>query len=89
MAGLLNMHSCLYEGSLRHRRFGPVENTFTYGVFQLYLDLSELDEIFRGRWLWSTKRFNLAWFRRADHLGDARVPLLTTSLDPLIGQEPG
>ncbi len=75
------MHSCLYEGVLRHRRFGPVANTFAYGVFQLYLDLSELDEIFRGRWLWSTKRFNLAWFRRADHLGDAAVPLDTAVRD--------
>ncbi len=41
----------------------------------LYLDLAELDEVFRGRWLWSTRRPALAWLRRADHLGDPARPL--------------
>jgi hypothetical protein len=40
-----------------------------------YLDLAELDEVFRGRWLWSAERPALAWFNRADYLGDAAVPL--------------
>lgn len=40
-----------------------------------YLDLAELDEVFRGRWLWSTRRPALAWLRRADYLGDAQLPL--------------
>ena len=31
--------------------------------------------MFRGRWLWSARRPNLAWFRRKDYLGDPRVPL--------------
>jgi DUF1365 family protein len=41
----------------------------------VYLDLAELDQVFRGRWLWSTRRPTLAWFRRKDYLGDSRVPL--------------
>jgi DUF1365 family protein len=41
----------------------------------VWLDLSELDDAFRGRWLWSTKRPALAWFRRADYLGDPLTPL--------------
>lgn len=69
------MNSCLYEGRLRHRRVAPVSNEFTYPVFYAYLDLAELDEVFRGRWLWSARRPAVAWFRRADFLGDARVPL--------------
>lgn len=68
-------HSALYEGWVRHRRFSPVENHFRYRVFQLYLDLSELEEVFRGRWIWSARRFNLAWFRRRDHLGRPEIPL--------------
>jgi DUF1365 family protein len=40
-----------------------------------YLDLEEVDEVFRGRWFWSTRGFNLAWFRRSDHLGDPNVSL--------------
>jgi uncharacterized protein len=31
--------------------------------------------VFRGRWLWSTLRFALARFCRADHLGDPSVTL--------------
>jgi hypothetical protein len=40
-----------------------------------WLDLDELDSVFRGRWLWSTRRPALAWLRRADYLGDPGVPL--------------
>ncbi|MBI1355698.1 MAG: DUF1365 family protein [Acidobacteria bacterium] len=69
------MNSALYVGSVRHRRLGPVGNAFRYRLFQVYLDLAELDTAFRGRWLWSTRRPNLAWFRREDHLGDPKQPL--------------
>jgi DUF1365 family protein len=40
-----------------------------------WLDLGELDQVFRGRWFWSARRPALAWFKRADYLGDANVPL--------------
>jgi DUF1365 family protein len=61
--------SCIYTGQVRHRRFEPVRNTFRYRVFMMYLDLSELPDIFRGRWFWSVGSPNLATFRRADYLG--------------------
>jgi hypothetical protein len=41
----------------------------------VYLDLAELDALFRGRWFWSVGRPNLAWFRRGDYLGDPAIPL--------------
>jgi DUF1365 family protein len=69
------MESCLYVGRVRHRRLAPIENRFSYTVAQLYLDLGELDTVFRGRWLWSTRRPAWARFRRADYLGDPRQPL--------------
>jgi DUF1365 family protein len=69
------MESCLYEGRVWHRRFRPVEHAFGMPLFLLYLDLAELDQVFRGRWLWSASRPALARFRREDHLGDPRVPL--------------
>ena len=43
---------------------------FSYRLFMMYVDLAELDEVFRGRWLWSARRPALAWLRRADYLGD-------------------
>jgi len=73
----MRMESCVYEGWVRHRRFAPAEHRFRYRLFLLYLDLSELEEVFRGRLLWSTKHFTAAWFRRKDHLGDGSLPLDT------------
>jgi uncharacterized protein len=69
------MHSALYTGRLRHRRFAPTPHSFEYGVRMVWLDLAELGQVFRGRWLWSTRRPALAWLKREDYLGDARVPL--------------
>jgi DUF1365 family protein len=69
------MHSCLYEGRVRHARRRPVEHVFDFPLFMVYLDLAELPELFRGRWLWSVERPGFAWFRRRDHLGDPNTPL--------------
>lgn len=41
----------------------------------MYLDLSELDQVFAGRWCWSTRRLAPMRFRRGDHLGDPAQPL--------------
>jgi DUF1365 family protein len=69
------MNSCIYEGRVRHRRRRPVENSFEYSLFLMYLDLAELPDVFRGRWLWSCDRIAPARFRRSDYLGDPDVPL--------------
>jgi DUF1365 family protein len=69
------MNSCIYEGHVRHRRFRPVENSFRYRIFFMFLDLEELPELFRNTIFWSHDRVNLAYLRRRDHLGDPRVPL--------------
>jgi len=53
----------------------PVLHEFSYRMFMMYLDLSELPEVFRGRWFWSIRRPALARFRREDHLGDPAIPL--------------
>ena len=69
------MHSCLYSGTVRHRRFNPAQNEFRYSLFQMYLDLAELPEVFDPYLLWSARRPAIAWFRREDHLGDPGRPL--------------
>ena len=69
------MHSTLYCGWLDHRRLVPRRHAFRYRLFMAYLDLAELDEVFRGRWLWSTQRAALARFDRRDHFGDPGQPL--------------
>ena len=69
------MHSALYTGRLEHWRSQPRRHAFGYRVRMLWLDLAELDEVFRGRWLWSTRRVAPGWVRRADFLGDPALPL--------------
>jgi DUF1365 family protein len=54
----------------------------------LYLDLGELPSLFDRFWLWSSRAPNLAWFRRADHLGDPQQPLADSVRD-LVEQRTG
>jgi len=83
------LNSCLYEGFVRHRRHGSVRNEFRYPLFMAYLDLDELPHLFDGRWLWSARRPALAWFRRADHLGDPSTPLAEAVRALVSGERDG
>jgi DUF1365 family protein len=47
-----------------------------------------LPGLFDGRWFWSARGFNLAWFRRKDFLGPADVPLDVAVRD-LVEQRTG
>lgn len=67
--------SAVYCGWVRHRRHRPNAHAFRYRLYLMYLDLSELDRVFAGRWFWSVGRRNLVEFRRTDFLGDPAVPL--------------
>ncbi len=69
------MNSCIYVGWVQHRRHGPRAHAFRQRLFMMLLDLSELPALFDRYWLWSARRPALAWFRRGDYHGDARVPL--------------
>jgi len=67
------LNSCIYEGVIRHRRRTPTKNSFKFLGFMLFLDLDEIDEVFAGRWLWSTRKFAYASFQREDHLKEFPV----------------
>ena len=43
------LSSALYEGQVRHRRHLPRAHAFAYRMAQLYLDLDEVDAVFRDR----------------------------------------
>ena len=75
------MNSHLYQGWLRHRRLAPSKHDFGYRLFMVYLDLDELDSVFAKRWFWSSRRWALACFRRADHFGNKQQPLVDTVRD--------
>jgi len=57
-------------------------------MFMMYLDLAEIDKVFRGRWLWSATRPAPAWFRRGDYAGDPAVPL-DLSIRNLVREKTG
>lgn len=83
------MNSCIYLGKVRHRRLRPRRHEFSYRLFMMYLDLAELDTVFRGRWLWSTtSRWAPVQFRREDHFGDPQQPL-DDCVRELVAQETG
>jgi DUF1365 family protein len=84
----MSIKSCIYEGEVRHRRFAPVNHEFRNRLFLMYVDLEELPTLFLRRWLWSTDRLNLAWFRRSDHLGPADQPIAESVRD-LVGTRTG
>lgn len=64
--------SCLYEGTIRHRRLQPRQE-FTHRLALTYLDLDELPSLLGGR---LTAR-GPGWlrFRRRDYFGDPSQPL--------------
>lgn len=82
------VHSCIYEGKVRHRRFSPVKNDFQYRLFLMFLDFQELPILFQGRRFWSSDRVNVAYLRRRDHLGDPRVSI-EQALRDLVERETG
>lgn len=67
--------SAVYEGWVRHRRFEPVEHSFRYRLFLMYLDLGELPEVLDPYPLFSARHPALARFRREDFMGDPARPL--------------
>ncbi len=69
------MHSAIYQGKLRHRRFFPKRHEFSYSSTLFYIDLDELPELFEGVAGWSLNRANFGSFLRSDFLGDSAVPL--------------
>jgi hypothetical protein len=88
------VRSALYEGSVRHRRLAGLqegahlEYEFRHPLFMAYLDLDELPAALEGGLLCSARRPALAWFRRADHLGE-RNRGLAESVRELVAERTG
>jgi uncharacterized protein len=64
--------SCIYEGTIRHRRFEP-RREFSHRLALAYVDLEELPGLLDGRLV--AQRPGPTRFRRSDYLGDPGVPL--------------
>lgn len=75
--------SCLYEGTLIHRRLRP-DRQFRHRVAMAYVDLDELPRLLGGRLLRGSP--GLLRFRRADYHGDPRVDLASAVRDTVARQ---
>lgn len=70
-----SMTSCLYEGAVRHRRLTPVGHEFRHKLLLFSINLEEVGRVFCLPGIFSTHRWSLIRFRRADYLGDPDRPL--------------
>jgi DUF1365 family protein len=80
--------SCLYEGTIRHRRAAP-RAEFTHPIALTYLDLEEIPALLGGRLL--RRGPGALRFRRRDFLGDPATPLdvaVRDRVDELTGERP-
>ena len=61
------MNSCIYTGSVTHKRLFPVKHFFLYKTFSLLLDLDELKKIHNEIPFFSLNKFNILSFYEKDH----------------------
>lgn len=71
----MTLSSCLYTGSLAHRRLRPRVHSLRYRVFWMLIDLDEVDALSAGLSLCSRNRFNLTSFHDCDHGDGSDAPL--------------
>jgi|LNFM01.1.fsa_nt_gb DUF1365 family protein len=67
---MTNYRSCLYMGTVAHKRLAPRRHGFAYRVFSLCLDVDEVDLLDRRLRLFSRNRWNVLGIRDRD-LGDS------------------
>lgn len=81
------MNSTLYVGTVRHRRFTPVEHRFDYDIFMPLIDLDELEQLPAvGIKL---ERFSAASFRCKDYLGGGDIKTKAQNrIAELTGERP-
>ncbi|AMG29227.1 DUF1365 domain-containing protein [Grimontia hollisae] len=60
--------SGLFVGSVRHRRFTPVEHVFSYPMFMPLIDLDDVDRLAASVKGFSTKKWGMASFYRPDYM---------------------
>ena len=60
-------NSCIYIGSVIHKRFKPKKHFFKYSVFSLFLDLDEISVLNEKIPFFSYNKFNILSFFDKDH----------------------
>jgi DUF1365 family protein len=61
------MNSCIYNGTVKHQRFRPIEHSLNYRTFSMLLDLNEIENLAKNISIFSLNKFNLFSFYNRDH----------------------
>ena len=61
------MNSCIYNGSVKHQRFKPIEHSLNYKTFSLLVDLDEIKSLSKNISIFSLNKFNIFSFYNLDH----------------------
>ena len=61
------MNSCIYNGTVKHQRFRPIEHSLNYRTFSMLLDLNEIENLAKNISIFSLNKFNLFSFYNCDH----------------------
>ncbi len=83
----MNFQSAVYSGILHHRRLAPKYHDFKYRVTFYYLDLAEIDGIFKVPLLFSNRPPFVFGFNRKNYLAGADS--LTQAVQDLILNKTG
>ncbi|GAB3521524.1 DUF1365 domain-containing protein [Photobacterium alginatilyticum] len=75
------MNSGLYVGTVRHRRFTPVEHSFSYPMFMSLIDLDELEELQKTVKGFGKSVLNFARFRTQDFMNAPNTEQQVTDND--------
>ncbi len=67
------MQSTIMEGTVRHRRFTPVEHQLNVPLFMPCIDLDELETLEASVWGFGCRWWHWARFRRQDYLGSGEL----------------
>ena len=80
------MHSCIYEGTVTHRRHEPVVHQFQYRLFMVYLDLDELPSLVGQGGLIAENNYACRSFLRSDHVFNNSQSLATEIREIILQQ---
>ena len=69
------MSGAIYSGRVKHRRYDPFPHSFTYGLFMVYLNVDEIEQVLDNSLLWNTNGKAIVEFRRSDYLFDPSISI--------------
>ena len=69
------MSNLIFKGTVRHRRYTPFKQRFTYNTFMTYFDISSLDTLFSDSLLFKVNKPALVSCYRSDYHGNPKDSL--------------